>query len=175
MKNIPLIETQRLRLWAPDHSCAELYERFYTDADASAFYGGPISEDQAWARLKSDLGSWYMLGFGVWVIQNKENSDLLGTCGFWQGRNWPTELTWWLLPQYRGKGYAFEASVAAIRHAYLEFRWPKVETYMNDQNEAAKGLVLKLGGKKNRRIVFPDGMSRDIYELPLPAKNRATN
>jgi len=54
-------------------------------------------------------------------------------------------------------------------HAYDEFKWDVVETYMNDENLAARTLVEKLGGKKTRRECFNDGLSRDIYHIPKPA------
>lgn len=165
---IPVIETGRLRLIPPDTDCFDMYERFYTDAEASSMYGGPIGKEQAWARLKADLGSWYLLGFGVWVIQSKSDNSVIGTCGFWQGKDWPRELTWWILPEGRGKGIATEASKAALLHAYKEFKWDTVETYMNDRNIAARSLVERLGGMKIRRQKFADGLTRDIYELPKP-------
>jgi RimJ/RimL family protein N-acetyltransferase len=166
---IPTIETERLRLVPPSIECFEAYEKFYTDADASKMYGGPIAKEQVWARLKADLGSWYLLGFGVWVIQLKSDNSYIGTCGFWQGKEWPKELTWWITPEGRGKGIATEASNAALLHAYNEFNWQHVETYMNDENIAARALVEKLGGKKSRRESFNDGLNRDIYVLPKPA------
>ncbi|MCG8414241.1 MAG: GNAT family N-acetyltransferase [Pseudomonadales bacterium] len=79
---IPTLETQRLRLIPPDETSFPLYEQFYTDAEASELYGGPISADQAWARLKADLGSWHLLGFGVWVIQLLSDNRRIGTCDF---------------------------------------------------------------------------------------------
>lgn len=166
---IPTIETERLRLVPPSLDCFDAYAAFYTDADASKAYGGPIGKEQVWARLKADLGSWYLLGFGVWVIQQKSDNKYIGTCGFWQGNEWPTELTWWITPEGRGKGIATEASNAALLHAYNEFKWDVVETYMNDENEAARALVEKLGGKKVGRASFNDGLSRDIYQIPRPA------
>jgi len=166
---IPTIETERLRLIPPSSDCFEVYERFYTDSEASRMYGGPISKEQVWARLKADLGSWYLLNFGVWVIQLKSNNSFIGTCGFWQGKDWPRELAWWVMPEGRGKGIATEASIAALLHAYNEFKWDKVETYMNDENIAARSLVEKLGGVKTKRQKFTDGLSRYIYELPKPA------
>lgn len=166
---IPTIETGRLRLVSPSLDCFDVYERFYTDAEASKMYGGPIGREQVWARLKADLGSWYLLGFGTWVIQLKSNDSFIGTCGFWQGKDWPRELTWWVMPEGRGQGFATEASNAALMHAYNEFKWIKVETYMNDENIAARSLVEKLGGFKSKRQKFSDGISRDVYELPKPA------
>ncbi|WDE07842.1 GNAT family N-acetyltransferase [Thalassomonas viridans] len=166
---IPTIETERLKLVPPSLECFDAYEKFYTDEEASKMYGGPVNKEQVWARLKADLGSWHLLGFGVWVIQLKSDNSYVGTCGFWQGKDWPRELTWWVTPEGRGKGIATEASNAALLHAYNEFKWDVVETYMNDENVAARALVEKLAGKKVRREKFNDGLSRDIYVLPKPA------
>ena len=168
---IPTLETDRLVLRPPSQQCFHAYQRFYTDPIASQAYGGPISEEQTWARLKADLGSWYLLSFGIWAAFLKSSNACIGTCGFWQGQDWPKELTWWVLPEYRGQGIATEASQAAIYHAYHEFQWPAVETYTNDDNQAARALVEKLGGKKIDRRAFNDGLSRDIYVLPKPPMN----
>jgi ribosomal-protein-alanine N-acetyltransferase len=165
---IPTLETSRLRLLPPSSECAAAYERFYTDESASKAYGGPISPGAAWSRLASDLGSWYLQGFGVWAVQRKLEQDIVGTCGFWQGKGWPRELTWWLLPEVRGQGLAKEASLAAVNHAYSMFGWAEVQTYMNDENEAARSLVLALGGVKLGRQGFPDGNHRDLFRIPPP-------
>ncbi|KZN40926.1 GNAT family N-acetyltransferase [Pseudoalteromonas luteoviolacea] len=166
MTQIAQIETERLRLVTPTEACLETYLDFYTDGAASQLYGGPIEPAQVLARLKADLGSWYLCGFGVWVIQEKATNKYIGTCGFWRGYNWPTELTWWLLPEARGCGYAKEASHAAISHAYEKLGFKEVRTYMNDENIAARMLVERLGGVKIERKLFPDGLYRDIYSLP---------
>jgi len=163
---IPAIETERLLLVPPSIECVEAYNAFYTNGEASKAYGGPISSGKALGRLKEDLGGWYIDGFGVWAIKEKESATIIGVCGFWQGLGWPRELTWWLLPTSRGKGYAKEASIAAVAHAYNEFAWHEVETYMHDSNESARALVERLGGVKSRRSQFPDGLSRDIYIFP---------
>jgi len=165
---IPILETQRLRLVPPTIENLDFYEAFYTNSEASKAYGGPLGKNQTLARLKADLGSWYLFGFGVWVIQQKSDDSFVGTCGFWKGNDWPIELTWWVSPQARGKGIATEASKVAIEHAYNEFKWDAVQTYMNDDNIAARTLVEKLGGQKVDRQSFSDGLSRDIYVMPKP-------
>ena len=167
---IPTLETERLILEPPSDFGWAAYKRFYTDAEASKAYGGPLSERQAWARLASDLGTWYLLGFGVWLIRRKREQDCVGTCGYWQGKGWPRELTWWLSPEARGSGLAKEASIAAISHGYESFGWDTVQTYMKDENEAARSLVLSLGGSKVDRLKFPDEMERDVFLLPRPVK-----
>lgn len=166
---IPTLSTERLRLVPPDAAAEPAYQRFYTDAEASRAYGGPLTPGAAWARLASDIGSWHLLGFGVWAVQRRDRGDVVGTCGFWQGKGWPRELTWWLLPDARGQGLAFEASRAAVDHAYRAFGWPSVETTMNDENLAARQLVGRLGGTILRRQAFPDGLERHLYRIPPPA------
>lgn len=165
----PTILTPRLRLAALGPDCEAAYENFYTDAAASAAYGGPISPGAAWARLAADIGTWHLQGFGVWAVHRLGPDDVLGVCGFWQGRGWPRELTWWLLPSARGHGYALEASRAAVNHAYGVFGWPEVQTYMDDANEPAKALVASLKGQFVRRQAFPDGLERNLYCIPPQA------
>lgn len=168
---IPTLETERLKLVPPAAHGFEAYREFYTDAAASNTYGGPLSPSQAWTRLKSDLGSWYLSGFGVWMLELNSTGEIVGTCGFWQGLGWPRELTWWLLPEARGQGYAFEASGAAISYAYDAMGWEDVVTYMLDSNIEASRLVERLGGEKARRMEFPDGQLRDYYRLPRPVSS----
>lgn len=165
---IPTLTTDRLRLVPPSAASWEAYERFYTDAEASRFYGGPLSVRDAWARLASDVGSWHLQGFGVWVIERQVEGDIVGTCGFWQGKGWPRELTWWLLPEARGQGVASEASRAAICHGYEVFQWESVGTYMKDENASAHALALRLGGEATGRQTFPDGLQRDLFRFPKP-------
>jgi RimJ/RimL family protein N-acetyltransferase len=162
---IPTLETARLLLLPLSEACEGLYDDFYTDAEASANYGGPLTSGAAWARLCADIGAWHLRGFGVWAIQRREQRDLVGVCGYWQGKGWPRELTWWLLPRARGAGVAHEASRAVIDHAYRVFGWPSVSTYMKDENTAARALVLRLGGAKTDRHLFPDGLERDVFEF----------
>ncbi len=166
--SISTLHTERLRLLPLDAACADLYESFYTDAEASRLYGGPLTRGAAWARLAADIGHWQLRGFGVWAVQRRQQGDLVGTCGFWQGLEWSRELTWWLLPAARGAGIAFEASRAVVAHAHTVWGWPSVETYMNDENQLARALALRLGGVCVRRQSFPDGLDRDVYRIPAP-------
>lgn len=165
---IPTLETERLRLMPPSLACEPAYQRFYTDAEASGAYGGPLSPGAAWSRLAADRGGWDLQGFGVWALQRKREGDFIGVCGFWQGKGWPRELTWWLLPEARGRGFAKEASIAAVAYAYRGFGWPEVRTYMEDHNAEARRLVLALGGESLGRARFPDGAERDLFRIPDP-------
>lgn len=40
------------------------------------------------------------------------------------------------------------------------------ERYMEDANGPARALVLRLGGIKVGRRQFPDGLERDVFQMP---------
>ncbi len=164
---IPSLETERLLLRAPKPQDYPTYVSFFADAEASSFYGGPLSPDQTWRVLAMDFGHWALRGYGRWVIESRESGKMVGSCGLWWPEGLPrSELTWWLLPEARGKGFATEASIAAISFGYDVLKWDLVETHMNDNNVSARRLVERLGGTVIVREQFPDGITRNVYQLP---------
>lgn len=166
----PPLATARLTLRPPSAADFPLYRAFYEDADGSAFYGGPLRADLAWRRLAQDVGHWALRGFGMWTLVRREDGAALGGCGLFHPEGWPShELTWWLLPAHRGAGYAAEASRAVIAFGYRQLGWPTVETHMRDENLPARRLAERLGGVVDRRDLFPDGVERDVFRLPLAA------
>ena len=169
---IPTLETERLVMRAPRGDDFPIYEAFYADGEASHFYGGPLRADRAWRHLAMDLGHWQLRGYGLWALESRAEGRMIGGCGLWWPEGWPrSELTWWLLPAARGSGLATEASRAAIAFAYEVLAWDLVETHMDDRNEAARRLALRLGGEVIARELFPDGRERDVFALPRAAES----
>lgn len=164
--HIPSLRTERLILRAPEPLDFEAYRDFYADAEASTFYGGPLTAAQAWRKLACDIGHWRLRGFGMWSVVAHAGGAMIGGCGIVWPEGWPRhELTWWMAPSARRMGYAEEASRAVIAWARDELGWRQVETHMVDANIAARRLVQKLGGVVIAREVFPDGIERDVFVL----------
>jgi [ribosomal protein S5]-alanine N-acetyltransferase len=164
---IPSLETDRLVMRSPQNNDFPIYRDFFADSEASRAYGGPMEADRAWRVLATDIGHWLLRGYGRWSLVEKATGEMVGGCGFWWPEGYPrSELTWWIVPNSRRQGYAFEASRAAISFGYHSLRWPMVETHMDDSNVAARRLAEKLGGVVIARQMFPDGLERNIYELP---------
>lgn len=167
LENVPTLQTERLILRCPQESDMHAYIEFYSDAEASHFYGGPLSEIGAWSALAKNIGHWVLRGFGLWTIVRRDTNEVIGSCGLAAPQGWPRrELTWWILPEARKQGFAKEASLATIQFGYEQLGWDLVETHMDDKNVAARALTLSLGGKKIARELFPDGQSRDIFQFP---------
>jgi RimJ/RimL family protein N-acetyltransferase len=163
---IPTVQTERLLLRAPEAADFETYRAFYADGEASAFYGGPLAPPAAWRKLAFDIGHWSLRGFGMWSAIELATGSMIGGCGIVWPEGWPRhELTWWIVPAARRRGYALEASRAAIGWACDSLGWSAVETHMNDANAAARNLAEKLGGRVIAREMFPDGVERDVFRL----------
>lgn len=169
-QTIPELTTQRLLLRAPRQDDFSVYEAFYADSAQSRFYGGPLKSREAWTKLAMEVGHWSLKGYGVWSIEIQSTGEMVGGCGFWWPDGWPRpELTWWLIEAARGEGLATEASLAALDFAYRELNWDIVETHLDDDNETARRLVLRLGGAMLTRDLFPDGIERNVYSIPPPS------
>src|SRR4051812_18720875 len=130
MSPIPSLTTERLILRAPNESDFPAYRVFYADAEASRFYGGPLYAAPAWGRLAQDIGHWALCGHGMWAVVEQASGATCGGCGIVQPLGWPRhELSWWILPAARRRGYAEEASRAAIGWARARLGWSAVETH----------------------------------------------
>jgi len=166
-----VLETKRLTLRRPTPDDLHAYAAFYAVTDVTVGrYRGNRSDDEIATILARDIAHWRAKGFGIYLLENKTTQTILGGAGLAHPDDWPShELTWWLLPDARGKGIATEASRAVIAWGYDVLGWPQVETHMRDENTPARNLAFRLGGTIDRRETFPDGVTRDVFALPRQA------
>lgn len=166
---LPRLTSARLVLRAPEGQDFDAYCRFFADADASHFYGGPLRPDLAFDILSRDIGHWALKGFGKFTVMR--DGVAIGGCGVVESDGWPShELTWWLLPEARGQGYAQEASRTVLAWTGDLTGRDAIETHFRDENIPARRLTESLGGQKIRREMFPDGNARDVYAIPIRAE-----
>ena len=163
----PTLTTDRLTLRPPNSSDLASYQAFYAVSDTVVGkYRARTSLSEIQTILKGDIAHWTK-GFGMWLITVTGDDTVIGGAGLVHPDNWPRhELTWWLMPDHRGQGYATEASHAVIDHGYNTLGWLQVETHMRDENLPARRLAQRLGGTFLQRGQFPDGVERDIFVLP---------
>lgn len=123
LTQIPVIETERLRLRG--HRVADFKDcaAMWADPIVTQYIGGrPFTAEEVWARLLRYAGHWTWLGFGYWLIEDRETGHFVGELGFADFKRaldpplnaTMPELGWALAATAHGRGYATEAVRAAI-------------------------------------------------------------
>lgn len=166
----PVLHTERLTLEPVSGRHLSAYLAFYAlPNDQKGKYRAPRDRQDVEALLQGDIAEWQRLGFGMFVLRQNNTQECVGGTGLAHPADWPRhELTWWLMPEAQGTGFATEASLAVLEWAYGTLGWPVVETHMRDENQPARRLAERLGGTRIDRMAFPDGVTRDVFALPRP-------
>lgn len=101
-------------------------------------------------------------GFTFWVVERKEDGELLGFCGLKiaDGRDssvaGEVEIGWRLREDAWGRGYAREAAAAALRHAFERVGAERVIALTVDGNSNSWGLMRRLGMQRRADLDYVD-------------------
>lgn len=152
MSSIPTLQTERLTLRALSEDDFDSVATFYESND-SAMYGGPCNRATAWRKFAVWFGHWELRGYGPWAIEHTETGEFIGWTGMWSPEGWPEpEITYALLTEHQGKGYATEAAARALRSAYEDFGWKTAVSVIDDRNTGSIALVERLGATKESAV-----------------------
>jgi RimJ/RimL family protein N-acetyltransferase len=161
---VPVVETERLVLRG--HRLDDFADSLalWTDPVVTRFIGGKLStREEAWSRLLRYVGHWNMLGFGYWVVVEKETGRFLGELGFVDLRreivpsldNIP-EIGWVIAPHAHGKGYATEAARAAIAWGEAHFGPVRTACIIAPENSPSIRVAEKCGYREFCRTAYKD-------------------
>lgn len=130
-----------------------------TDPDWLRFVNDPgvRTEEQARDWLRDRLLTLYeRLGFGLYVVELLASHQAIGLCGLVKREALPEiDLGFGFLPQFRGQGYAEEASRACIRHAHEDFGCQRLLAITNLDNTASAKLLARLGFSQDGEVTLP--------------------
>lgn len=144
---LPVIETPRLRLRAPELGDFPVWADILT-GPAGVHLGGPFDRDEAFTEYAATVGLWLLRGHGVWAVETR-GGELVGfvLIGFEPGDAEP-ELGYLFASAAHGRGYATEAAQAARAHAA---NLPSLVSYIDPVNAPSRRVAARLGAR-------PDGM-----------------
>jgi RimJ/RimL family protein N-acetyltransferase len=171
-----MIETDRLILRKPRLGDAKALLAAYGDPEVMQFIGQGETRDLEATResIKRALARWKADGFGLFVVERKEDKRVLGRTGFlvWNSETWQTgtvaefgeaaivELGWVLAKEHWGQGYASEAAVAARDHAFKELKLTRLISLIARGNDASVRVAEKIGARYVRDIGRGDWSAR---------------
>lgn len=167
--NIPILETERLRLrgWSDDD--LDAYAVMMADPEVMRFLGGPLARPDAWRAMASMIGHWVLRGHGMWAVERKHDGALIGRVGVQRPEGWPaTEVAWTLGRQYWGHGYAREAAKASLDYGFKATLLPTFVSLIDSENFPSQNVAKRLGQTKGgKATLFLQGKSFpvDVWEI----------
>jgi [ribosomal protein S5]-alanine N-acetyltransferase len=108
---------------------------------------GIKTEDDAKNYIRTGPLQMYKdFGFGLFLVTLKENSVPIGLCGLIKRPSLENiDLGYAFLPEYTGKGYAFEATKAVIQYGKEQLSINKIVAITTIDNLNSEKVLLKLG------------------------------
>jgi RimJ/RimL family protein N-acetyltransferase len=151
------IETDRLILRVPNGDDFDRFAAMMADEETARYVGGRMNRAQAWRAWCALVGAWYVRGFSMFSVLLKDSGTWIGRIGPWMPEGWPgTEVGWGIAPEYAGKGYALEASVASIDFAFDTLGWADVMHCIDPENLPSIALAKRLGSTNRGPTQMPE-------------------
>ncbi|MGD9510355.1 MAG: GNAT family N-acetyltransferase [Geminicoccaceae bacterium] len=151
--SVPVLLTPRLRLRG--HVAADLDATAAMWADervVRSITGRPSSREEAWARLLRYAGLWAVLEFGYWLVEERASGSFVGEVGvadFKRDLEPPLgevlEAGWIIRPDAQGRGYATEATLAALAWAERQLAGRPIVCMIAPANAASFRVAEKCG------------------------------
>jgi RimJ/RimL family protein N-acetyltransferase len=168
---IPVLETPRLRLRAHTFEDFPASVALWSDPNVTRFIGDkPFTEEQTWARFLRYAGHWAVMGFGLWVVEEKTSGNFVGEFGYFDSKReivpsitgFP-ELGWILATSAHGKGYATEGVKAVQAWGDKTFGPARTVCIIDPEHRASIRVAEKCGFKPVVQTTY-SGRSTIIFE-----------
>ncbi|MFC0589742.1 GNAT family N-acetyltransferase [Novosphingobium aquiterrae] len=155
MTGAPLLTTERFDLFQPragDHAglCAML-----DDTETTRFLGGMASSaSDAFARLLRNAGSWALYGYGSFVVREKGQDRIVGSCGVFRSfRGFGADVRmddvpeagWIVHRDLWGQGAATEIMRAVLAWFDATHGRQRIACMIEEGNDASVRVAERLG------------------------------
>jgi RimJ/RimL family protein N-acetyltransferase len=151
-----ILETERLRLREFTVDDTKFIIELLNSPGWIQFIGdrNVRTEDEATQYLQNGpLKSYQQNGFGLSLVETKEDRNAIGMCGIIKRDNMENpDIGFALLPRFCDKGYAFEITSATLSYAIYELGIPKVAAITLAGNLRSIRLLGKMGFKLIKTI-----------------------
>ena len=103
-------------------------------------------EDARQYMLNGPMASYARNGFGLYLVELKDPGVPIGICGLLKREDLPeADIGFAFLPDYWGKGFAFESASAVMNDARERLGLKRVLAIVSPDNDASIKLLEKLG------------------------------
>jgi RimJ/RimL family protein N-acetyltransferase len=155
-------ETERLLLRDWGEGDGDRFYAIMNTAPVMRHLGG-VQDRASWeAALGRVHGYQRDFGHTLWLVERKQDRELLGFCGLKRVNAEGTDLTgqfeigWRLRESAWGMGYAKEAAIASLDLAFGRYAAPHVVALTIGANIESQGLMKRLGMTHRQELDFHD-------------------
>ena len=168
---MPVLETERLLLRQFTAEDAPFILTLLNEPSFLRYIGDKkvrSLEDARQYILNGPIASYERYGFGLNLVELKESHTLIGMCGLLKRDELPdADIGFAFLPDFWGKGFAFEAAAAVLHYARERLRLERLLAITSLDNEASIKLLDRLGFMFERVMK----LSQDGEQVRLFAKD----
>ena len=158
-----MLETDRLRLRDWRDEDIEPFIRHTNTPAVMRWLGGVQTETEMTDAIRGRIMRWLAeRGFTFWVLERKADGELLGFCGIKIADTAGSpiegvhEVGWRLREDAWGRGYAKEAAIASIDHAFAALGAARVVAITFQGNLPSWGLMERLGMRRRAELDHDD-------------------
>lgn len=121
----------------------------------------PFTREESWSRFVRYFGHWSVLGFGYWVLEERETGRYIGEAGFadYKREIEPSldgmpEAGWVLVADAHGKGYATEAVRRIVSWGDEHFGAARTSCIIDVANRASTAVAEKCGFQQQQEATY---------------------
>jgi len=162
----PNIKTPQLLLRAPEGADVEALFEVLGDPEAMRYTWVAADRDAVAHRLAAFGARFALDGFAPWTAVLRSNRRIVG----WGGLNrdpeapdWGPEVSYFVHPEYWGRGLATELVDASLHIAFRDLELPEVFAFTKPENRGSCRVLQKTGFEFARYV---EELERDQYVLP---------
>jgi RimJ/RimL family protein N-acetyltransferase len=153
------LETERLRLRNLSESDAEFAIELLNSPGWLKYIGDRGVKDVASAKAyirERVLNLYEQYGYGPYGVMTKDSDELMGFCGLFKREFLEDpDIGFAFLPEFTGRGYAFESAAAVMNEVRNDPRLKRVSAITTTGNYRSINLLTKLGLKFEKMIPYP--------------------
>lgn len=167
-----VVETERLILREFSLNDAPFILELVNDPSWLQFIGDRDVHTLTEARLYLQTGpldSYQRFGFGLYLTRLKKEGTPIGMCGFVKRPSLPhVDIGYALLPQFTGRGFAFEAATAVMNYGNTVLGLKRLAAVTAPDNVRSINLLERLGFHFEKMVrLAPEAEEIRLYMVEL--------
>lgn len=107
-------------------------------------------------------------GFGLWMVERRDDGAPLGLCGLIKRDTLPdVDLGFGFVSRHHGQGYGYESAAAVVALGRERFALPRIVGVTSPDNDASSALLRKLGFSFERDMEWTAGEPAKLFSMEL--------